>query len=429
MDRSVLRRVCALNRTEDHMTHVRTLLHATTALLVASAASAQSDSPVDQGAANRPDVAPAFEAQTRAAAVETDAALTTTEIAGGLEHPWGIAVLPDDGGYLVTERPGRLVHISRDGEVSEPIAGVPEVLDEEQGGLLDVELGPNFAEDRMVYFTYAKPMMDDLSATAAARAVLSEDMTELTDLEDIFLQAPGSPTPMHYGSRIVFDGEGFAFITTGEHFTEEERRYAQDLDKTYGKIVRVGLDGTVPDDNPFIGEPSAQNNIWTLGHRNIQGAAIRPDTGQLWIVEHGPAGGDELNLIERGANYGWPVVSYGINYDGSVVGEGLYRHDENGFVEPVYYWDPSIAPGDMTFYDGDMFEDWQGDILIGGLVSGGIVRLVMEGDRVTGEERLVGDLGRTRDVVVDSDGSVLAITDFADGGLFRITPQDQSATQ
>jgi glucose/arabinose dehydrogenase len=397
----------------------RTLLLATTAFLAAGAAAAQ---PVEEGEPNRPDVTPAFEAQTDAPAMESEVAPETTRVAGPLVHPWGIAVLPDEQGYLVTERPGRLRHVTAEGEMSEPIGGVPEVLAEEQGGLLDVALSPNFAEDRVVFLTYAKPMMDDLSATAAARGVLSEDMTELTDVEDIFLQSPGSPTPMHYGSRIVPDGDGHVFVTTGEHFTEEERVYAQDLDKTFGKIVRVATDGTVPEDNPFTGERAAQNNIWTLGHRNIQGAAIRPESGELWIIEHGPAGGDELNLIEAGANYGWPVVSYGVNYDGTEVGEGLYRHEDEGFAEPVYYWDPVIAPGGMTFYEGDMFPDWEGDILIAALIAGGLVRLEMEGDRVAGEERLVTDLGRVRDVAVDADGSILAITDFPDGALWRITP-------
>jgi glucose/arabinose dehydrogenase len=290
-----------------------------------------------------------------------------------------------------------------------------------------VALGPDFAQDRVIFLTYAKPMMDDLSATAAARAVLSEDFAELTAVEDIFLQSPGSPTPMHYGSRVVPDGEGRVFITTGEHFTEEERNYAQDLDKTFGKVVRVAADGSVPQDNPFTGDPAAQNNIWTLGHRNIQGAAIRPGTEQLWVIEHGPAGGDELNLIAPGANYGWPVVSYGINYDGTEVSEGLFRHEENGFAEPAYYWDPVIAPGGMTFYEGTVFPDWQGDVLIAGLVSGGLVRLEMEGDRVSGEERIATDLGRVRDVAVDHDGSVLLVTDFAEGALWRITPSGAAA--
>jgi aldose sugar dehydrogenase len=205
-------------------------------------------------------------------------------------------------------------------------------------------------------------------------------------------------------------------------FTEEERVYAQDLDKTFGKIVRVATDGTVPEDNPFTNEITAENNIWTLGHRNIQGAAMRQGTGQFWVIEHGPAGGDELNLIEAGANYGWPVVSYGVNYDGSEVGQGLYRHEDEGFVEPVYYWDPVIAPGGMTFYEGEMFADWEGDLLIAALVTGGLVRLEMEGDRVSGEERLVTDLGRVRDVAVDADGSLLVITDLPEGALWRITP-------
>lgn len=402
----------------------RMLLFTMTALFGAGAAAAQSADPVAQGDANRPDVEPAFAEQTRAPAVETGFAVETVQVAGPLEHPWGIAVLPDDRGYLVTERPGRLRHVTPDGEISDPIAGVPEVLAENQGGLLDVALGPEFEADRVIFLTYAKPMGDGLSATAAARAVLADDLTEVTGVEDIFVQSPASPTPMHFGARVILDDEGHAFITTGEHFTEEERQYAQDLDKTYGKIVRVAIDGTVPEDNPFTGEPGAQTNIWTLGHRNIQGAAIRPGTGQLWVIEHGPAGGDELNLIAPGANYGWPVVSYGINYDGSVVSDGLYRHEEHGFVEPVYYWDPVIAPAGMVFYDGDMFEPWQGDILAGSLTPGGLVRLELDGDLVAGEERLASDLGRVRDVAVDHDGSVLIITDFADGALWRIVPSE-----
>lgn len=392
--------------------------------LLAGAAMAQA--PVEQDAPNRPEVDPAFPAQTRAPAIETGQGVETAEVAGGLVHPWGIAVLPGEAGYLVTERPGRLRHIARDGTMSEPIAGVPEVLAEEQGGLLDVALGPDFEETRHVYMTYAAPVSGGLSATAAARGVLSEDMTEITGLEEIWQQAPASPTPMHYGSRIVFDGAGHAFITTGEHFTEEERAYAQDLDKTYGKVVRVNLDGSIPDDNPFVGEPGALTSIWSLGHRNIQGAAIQPSTGDLWVIEHGPAGGDELNRIEPAANYGWPVVSYGENYDGTEVGTGEAAHEPRGFVEPVYYWDPVIAPGDMTFYDGEMFPDWEGDILIGGLVSGSVVRLELEDGRVTGEERLATDLGRTRDVAVDRDGSVLAITDFEEGALWRLTPAGES---
>lgn len=396
----------------------------TTAILasVLTTSGALAQAPVDQGPKNRPDIEPAFENQTRAPMSSSGMELSVTEIAGDLENPWGIAVLPGDAGYLVTERPGRLVHIGRDGTVSRPIAGVPEVLARRQGGLLDVELGPDFETDRMVYLTYAKPLGGGRSATAAARGILSEDLTRLTTVEQIFEQAPGSPTPMHYGSRIVFDAEGHAFVTVGEHSSEAERVFAQDLDKTYGKVVRIRPDGTVPEGNPFADIAGALPEIWTTGHRNPQGAAVRPGTGQIWTIEHGPRGGDELNLIRPGANYGWPVVSYGINYRGSTVGSGEADHAGNGFVEPVYYWDPVIAPGDMTFYDGGMFPDWQGDLLIGGLVAGTIVRLELDGDRVVGEEHLETGLGRTRDVAVDRDGAILAITDYGDGGLFRIEP-------
>jgi len=399
------------------------------ALAVATACGATAalaQAPVEQGPENRPDIEPAFPQQTDVPAMQSDVDLATATVAGDLVHPWGLAVLPGDQGYLVTERPGRLRHIAEDGTMSDPISGVPEVLAREQGGLLDVTLGPDFAETRRIYLTYAKPMGDGTSGTAAARGTLSEDMTELTEVEEIFAQQPPSPTPMHYGSRLVFDGEGHVYISTGEHFTEEQRQYAQDMDKTYGKIVRLTPSGEVPDDNPFAGEGMPQAQIWSLGHRNVQGAAMRPGTDDFWIIEHGPAGGDELNLIEAGANYGWPVVSYGENYDGTAVTGGDYRHEEAGFTPPRYYWDPVIAPGDMTFYQGDMFEAWQGDVLASGLVSGGLVRLELDGDTVEGEERLVSDLGRVRDVDVDQDGSILVLTDYEDGRLVRITPQQAS---
>jgi glucose/arabinose dehydrogenase len=388
------------------------------AALGAPAAPAQST--VDEGPEERPGAEPAFPAQTNAPAMRSGAAPATATVAGGLVHPWGLAVLPGDRGYLVTERPGRLRHISENGTASAPIAGVPDVFAEEQGGLLDVTLGPDFAETRRVYLTYAKPMGGGTSGTAAARATLSADRTELTGVQEIFAQQPPSPTPMHYGSRLVLDGAGHVFITTGEHFTERERRLAQDMDTTYGKIVRLTPSGAVPDDNPFADAGTPQAQIWTRGHRNVQGAAMRPGTDEFWAIEHGPQGGDELNLIEPGANYGWPEVSYGENYDGTPVTGGDYRHAEAGFTPPRYYWDPVIAPGDMTFYDGSMFAEWQGDILAAGLVSGGLVRLSLDGDTVTGEERLVSGLGRVRDVDVDQDGSVLALTDYADGRLVRL---------
>lgn len=378
--------------------------------------------PVDEGPENVPSNTPAFPEQTEAPAQETDMALERSLIADGLVHPWGIAVLPDDAGYLVTERPGRLRHIGPDGQVSDPIAGVPDVLAQQQGGLLDVALAPDFAESRVIYLTYAKPMGGGDSATAAARAVLSPDLAALSEVEDIFVQEPPSPSPMHYGSRVVPAGDEIVFVTTGEHFTRSERDLAQDLGTTYGKIVRVHADGSVPEGNPFAGQDGAVDTIWSFGHRNVQGAALEPGTGQLWAIEHGPAGGDELNRIEPGNNYGWPVVTYGINYDGTDVGSGEARHEPD-YTEPVYYWDPVIAPGGMIFYDGDMFSDWRGDILASGLVSASIVRLDIEDGQVAGEERLVEGVGRVRDVAVDLDGAVLFLTDEENGGLYRVTPQ------
>ncbi len=366
---------------------------------------------------------PAFPQQTRAPAVDSGVELQVETVADGLVHPWGIAPLPGGaagGGYLVTERPGRMRHVSAEGAVSDPIAGVPEVFAQKQGGLLDVAVSPDFASDRTVYFTYSKPMGDGLSATAAARARLSGDMTRLEDVRDIFVQQPPSPTPAHYGSRIVIDGD-IAWITTGEHFTGAERQNAQKLDATYGKVIRLHTDGSVPADNPFAQKPDAIGSIWSLGHRNIQAAALRAP-GDLWTVEHGPKGGDELNHPQAGGNYGWPVVSYGENYDGTPVGAGWSDHAAHGYVPPTYYWDPVIAPSGMVFYHGTLFP-WMGDLLIGSLRPGALVRLEILDDVVIGEERLLTDQGRIRDVVQDSDGSLLVLTDAQNGAVLRLTPQ------
>ena len=368
------------------------------------------------------DFPPAFPEQFRAPLAQSEVELETETLAGGLVHPWGIAVLPDEAGYLVTERAGQLRHVTADGAVSAPIAGVPEVFAREQGGLLDVAVSPDFASDRMVYMTYAKPTgSEGQSATAAARGVLSDDLSELTEVEDIFVQDPPSDAPMHYGSRILLPGDGTAIVTTGEHFTEETRVFAQDLDKTYGKVIRVNVDGSAPDDNPFVGDEAAVDTIWSYGHRNVQGAALQDD-GTLWTIEHGPKGGDELNRPEAGLNYGWPVISYGKNYDDTPVGSGESKQE--GMEQPVYFWDPVIAPGGMMFHAGETFSDWNGDLLIGSLNPGGVVRLSLREDGlVTEEERLLRDQGRVRDVEVLEDGSFLFITDFDNGSLMHVTPK------
>jgi len=384
---------------------------------------ALAQAPVVEGGENLPSAEPAFAGQTDAPEQISDLTLARQDIATGLEHPWAVEVLPNGAGYLVTERPGRLRHITRDGEISDPISGVPEVDARRQGGLLDVAIAPDFEDSRVIYLTYARPMGDGMTATAAARARLSEDMTVLGEVEDIFVQSPASPSPMHFGSRVVPTGDGHVFITTGEHSTRAERDLAQAVSTTYGKIVRVTPEGDVPGDNPFVEADAALGEIWTLGHRNVQGAALHPETGALWTIEHGPAGGDELNLIEAGANYGWPIVTYGVNYDGTPIGTGQTAHAP-AFVEPRYYWDPVIAPGGMVFYEGEMFPEWQGDILASGLVAASVVRLDLNGDTVAGEEWLMRGIGRVRDVAVDEDGAILTVLDLPDAPLVRLVRED-----
>ena len=365
---------------------------------------------VDQGPANA-DFTPAFAQQTRAPALP-DTSVSVEVFATGLEHPWGIAPLEGDR-WLVTERLGRLRVLFADGSLSAPVEGVPEVAAVRQGGLLDVSVA-----DGVVFLTYAKAV-DGGYATAAALAVLVEQdgQFSLTDVRDIFIQEPPSDFPMHYGSRVVPDGD-VVWITTGEHSDRSERERAQDVTTTYGVVVRVDAEGVPPADNPFVGADGI-DTIWSYGHRNVQGAVVGPD-GALWTIEHGPRGGDELNRPEPGLNYGWPVISYGVNYNGSDVGIGLAVLD--GMEQPIYYWDPVIAPGGMAFYEGDLF-DWQGDLLIGSLNPGALVRLRMQDGLVVGEERLFSGEGRIRDVEITPDGAVLLLVDSADGTVLRITPE------
>ncbi len=384
------------------------------ALTVAAPAMAQ----VDQGPPNVPGNTPAFENQTRAPEIENAGTLRTETVAGGLVHPWGVEPLPG-GGYLVTERVGRLQHIAADGTLTE-VEGVPEVVAQRQGGLLDVALAPEFETSREIYLTYSKPQGSGEAATAVASARLSDDAAALEDLTDIFVQTPPSPTAMHFGSRVVPDGDAL-YVTLGEHSSEAERVLAQDLSASYGKVVRITPEGGAADGNPFVDQTDALPEIWTYGHRNPQGAALGPE-GRLWVLEHGPAGGDELNLVEPGANYGWPEVSYGQKYSGSPVGTG--ETSAEGVTEPVYYWDPVIAPGGFTFYEGDMFEGWDGDVVASSLTPGGIVRLSLEGDRVTGEARYLSELGRVRDIDIDADGALLVLTDDPDGALIRVLPEE-----
>ena len=366
---------------------------------------------VQQGPANA-DFAPAFQNQTRAPALPSTS-VTTEVFAEGLDAPWGLAALPS-GQFLVTERTGAMRVINADGSVSGAISGLPQVAVEGQGGLLDVNVSPDFSQDRTVFWTYAKPV-DGGIVTAAARGVL-DAQGRMTEVTDIFVQDPPARGGRHFGSRVVPMADGTVFVTTGDRGAGDSGTLVQDLSTTHGKVIRVNADGSVPQDNPFVGSDGA-DSIWSSGHRNVQGAAVGPD-GALWTIEHGPRGGDELNRPEAGQNYGWPLVSYGINYQGSDVGTGDPRAPQ--FAEPVYYWDPVIAPAGMTFYDGS-YAGWQGDLLIGSLNPGGLVRLRLDGGRVVGEERLVPELGRIRDVQVLDDGAVLIVNDA--GNAVRIIPQ------
>lgn len=349
-------------------------------------------------------------------------AIQVSTIASGLSHPWAIAFLPGDGGMLVTERPGNLRRVASDGSVSEPVEGVPEVDARGQGGLLDVALDPQFQENRLVYLSFAEAG-EGGNGTAVARGRLNEDLSALEDVEIIFSQQPKVQSRAHFGSRLVFDGEGHLYVTLGERSQAQFRGQAQDLDSHLGKIVRINPDGSVPDDNPFVGQDDTLPEIWAYGVRNVQAAALHPETGLLWEIEHGPRGGDELNIIEPGANYGWPLVTLGVEYSGGTIGEGLETAE--GMVDAIYTWTPVIAPSGMMFYGGDAFEEWQGDLFVGGLASTALVRLELDGDSVTHEERLLEPLGlRIRDVAEGPDGAIYVATDEQNGGILRIAPAD-----
>ncbi|MGB6194810.1 MAG: PQQ-dependent sugar dehydrogenase [Methyloceanibacter sp.] len=331
-------------------------------------------------------------------------------VATGLSHPWGLAFLPD-GRMLVTERSGTLRLVSKDGKLSPPLSGVPKVVVAGQGGLLDVAIDPDFKSNSLVYLTYSEPG-EGGAGTAVARGKLGE--SGLDGVEVIFRQEPKVGGGNHFGSRLVFAPDGKLFVTLGERFTFTP---AQDLTNDLGKIVRINPDGSVPKDNPFVGRTDARPEIWSYGHRNPQGAAIHPETGKLWETEFGPRGGDELNIPQAGANYGWPVVSWGSHYTGEDIPDPP-THPE--FADAIYHWNPVISPSGITFYTADAIPGWKGNLLIGGLSEQAIVRLTLDGEKVVDEERI--PMGaRIRDVVQGPDGAVYALTDEGNGEILRLT--------
>ncbi|POA21902.1 oxidoreductase [Pseudomonas sp. FW300-N1A1] len=344
--------------------------------------------------------------------------LKVTQVTRGLVHPWALAFLPDQQGMLVTERAGDLRVVSADGKRSAPLSGVPQVWAKGQGGLLDVVLSPQFKVDRMVYLSYAEGGGEDGKAgTAVGRGRLSADMMALKDFRVIFRQEPKLSTSNHFGSRLVFDRDGYLFITLGENNVRET---AQDLDKLQGKVVRIHPDGQVPKDNPFVGQAGVRPEIWSYGQRNPQGAALNPWSGELWENEHGPRGGDEINLIERGANYGWPTATHGIDYSGLPIPEARGTTAE-GTVGPLHVWEQSPAISGMAFYDADRFKAWQHNLFIGALATRELIRLQLEGDKVVHEERLLGELkARIRDVRQGPDGYLYVLTDEDDGALYKV---------
>lgn len=338
-------------------------------------------------------------------------------VAEGLVNPWGLAFLPD-GRMLVTERPGRVRIVTSDGSLSAPLTGVPAVLARNQGGMLDVAVDPDFASNQFVYLTFSEPgEVDNTASTAVGRGRLTGSGIE--GFTVLYRQAPKVQSNGHYGSRIVFANDGTMWVTAGDR--QNQRPLVQDLSTGIGKIVRINRDGSIPADNPFRGQNGVVEQIWSYGHRNLQGATLHPETGRLWTVEHGARGGDELNHPEAGKNYGWPVITYGIDYNGSRIGEGTHKE---GMEQPVYYWDPVIAPSGMTFYTGSRYPGWNGSLLIGSLTPGALVRLELDGDRVVKEERYLGELGsRIRDVVQGPDGYLYLLTDAANGKLLKVVPK------
>jgi glucose/arabinose dehydrogenase len=393
------------------------------ALLITTAACSQapaSADPVLQGEANVPEFKPAFAGQTRAEAVTTKTPLAVTEVATGLSSPWGLAFLPD-GRMLVTEKaPGAIRIIGRDGSKSAPIAGLPAVDARGQGGMLGIVV-PTDEPKGTVFWSYAEPR-EGGNGLAVARGVLIDGaQPKMTDVKVIFRMLPTIESRQHLGGRLVFARDGTLFVTMGERSILAGRMQAQDLGSHFGKIARINRDGSVPADNPFVKTAGARPEIWTRGNRNVQAAALDAQ-GRLWEAEHGPQGGDELNRIEPGKDYGWPTITYGEEYSGKPIGASITQAP--GMEQPLYYWDPVIGPSGMAIHSGRLVPEWRGNVFMGGLAAAALVRLVLQGDKVVGEERLFGDRSeRIRDVVEGPDGALWLLTDDKAGKLLRVAPK------
>ncbi len=375
--------------------------------------------PVETGEPNVPEFKPAFPGQTRAAAVHTHTRVKVTEVAKGFDKPWAIAFLPDRR-MLVTEKlSGRLYIVAPDGTTSSPVAGVPEVDGRDQGGLLHIAVAPDYVTSHVVYWTYYEPREGGNGLAVARARLVDGPAPRLEAIQVVFRMQPTLDSTKHAGGRLVFAPDGTLFVTLGERSINEGRVQARDLKSHLGKIVRIHRDGSVPSDNPFVKTAGARPEIWSLGHRNVLGAAL-DERNRLWVAEMGPRGGDELNLVLRGRDYGWPTIGYGEEYSGKRIHE---QTQAPGLEQPIYYWDPVISPSSLIICSGRLFTEWKGDFLIGGLSSQVLIRLVIRSDRVTGEERLLNERKeRIRDVAEDQEGALWLLTDEHDGKLLKLTP-------
>jgi glucose/arabinose dehydrogenase len=358
---------------------------------------------------------PAFDGQTRIAGVKTETPYSVTTLTSDLDSPWAVVELPD-GRFAITEKGGTMRIVTKEGDVSEAITGFPEVDDRNQGGLLDVAPAPDFETSRLLYFSLAERTSQG-SLTAVGKGRLSDDESVIENFTIIYRAIPYFDNSMHFGSRLTFDNAGNIFVTTGERSSLETRYNAQKLETAHGKVLHITPEGQPVDGNPFLNTPGVLPEIYSYGHRNPQGLDIHPTTGEIWISEMGPRGGDEINLIKPGKDYGWPTITYGIEYNGNTIGDGITQHE--GMEQPVYYWDPVLSPGGMTFYSSNVIPEWENNLFIGGLSSRHIARLVFRDNKVVGEERLLEDQNeRIRDIGEGADGALYAVTDS--GKLFRI---------
>ena len=404
--------------------------------VAAPSATPASCAPLETRTANAPEQKPAFPGQTRACAVKSDVAFEVTVLAKGLNRPWAVEPLPN-GDFLITEKSGNLRIVSAKGEIGQPIGGLlpvgaggvsesstqgglPPITARGQGGLLDVALSPNFERDQTIFWSFSEQRTGG-SGTSVARGRLIADRKNLEQVQVIFRAMPTYENGLHFGSRLAFGADGKLYITLGDRFDRPNRPKVQTLDNHLGKILRINPDGSAPADNPFVKQSGAMPEIWTLGHRNIQSAAF-DESGRLWTVEHGAQGGDELNLVEKGKNYGWAVATYGEEYSGEPIPGAVTARE--GYEQPVYYWDPVIAPSGAQIYTGNAFPAWRGSLFIGALREQRLVRLVIRDNRVVGEEHLLTDRGqRIRDVRQGADGALYVVTDDSNGELWKVAPK------